>query len=138
MPALPVPCPPLSDGTVSLRLSAERDIPEILIAHQDDPRLHEQLGEARPPTGAQLGSAAERAPAELESGTSVALTITEPSSDVCRGQVRVRRIDWETRRADLEVWVVPQFRGREYAHRAVRLACEWLAASCGLEASCQR
>ena len=27
---------PLSDGGVSVRMSAERDIPEILIAYQDD------------------------------------------------------------------------------------------------------
>src|SRR6516164_7166506 len=47
---------PLTDGQVVLRDYAERDIPEILIAYQDDPRLHQRLGQNRPPSGAELGS----------------------------------------------------------------------------------
>ena len=55
---------PLAGGTVTLRDYAERDIPEILIAHQDDPRLYVLTGEDRPPSGAELGRAAEREAAE--------------------------------------------------------------------------
>src|SRR6516225_8543725 len=45
MPPIPEFHEPLSDGQVVLRLAAERDIPEILIAYQDDPQLHVRLGE---------------------------------------------------------------------------------------------
>ena len=55
---------PLGGRAVALRDYAERDIPEILIAHQDDPRLYVLAGEDRPPSGAELGRAAEREAAE--------------------------------------------------------------------------
>ena len=38
MSSFPLIAEPLTDGEVVLRDNAERDIPEILIAHQDDPR----------------------------------------------------------------------------------------------------
>ena len=55
MPAFPELTEPLHGERVALRYAAERDIPEILIAHQDDPELHVRLGLVRPPSGAELG-----------------------------------------------------------------------------------
>jgi RimJ/RimL family protein N-acetyltransferase len=136
MPPIPALTEPLRDDEVSLRLAAERDIPEILIAYQDDSDLHEQLGEKRPPSGAELGSRSERADAERQSGTSVTLTIVESGFDVCIGQVAVHLIDWEQSRAELSIWVAPRRRKRGYAQRAQRLASGWLYETCGLRASC--
>jgi RimJ/RimL family protein N-acetyltransferase len=133
MPAIPELTEPLSDGRVSLRFAAERDIPEILIAYQDDRQLHIRLGEERPPSGAQLGSRAERAAAERAAGTTVRLTILEPGSDDCRGQIAVHHIDWNHLRAELGMWVAPQLRNRGFARGALRLAASWLFDSCGLE-----
>lgn len=124
---------PLSDDRVSLRLSAERDIPEILIAYQDDPRLHLDMGERRPPSGAELGRREERAVADRTAGTHLALTIVELGSDVCVGQIYVRALDWDNSRAALEMWLAPQVRGRSISGRALRLASEWLLRSCGLK-----
>ena len=59
MPSFPGLEQPLTDGVVSVRLSAERDIPEVLIAYQDDRGLHLALGEDRPPSGAALGRRAD-------------------------------------------------------------------------------
>jgi RimJ/RimL family protein N-acetyltransferase len=122
----------LSDGEVELRTSSEWDIPDILIAHQDDRELYRRLGLTRPPSGAELGRAAERDPAERATGTGVKLTIVEPGSDDCRGRVEVHEIDWERGSAELAIWVAPQLRGRETARRALRLAAGWLFASVGL------
>ena len=122
----------LSDGEVELRTSTEWDIPDILIAHQDDDELYRRIGLSRPPTGAELGSAAEREPAERAAGTAVKLTIVEPDSDDCRGRVEVREIDWEHGAAELGVWVAPQLRGRGVARRALRLAAGWLFGTVGL------
>ena len=69
---------PLTDGVVALRPAAERDIPEILIAYQDDPELHLRLGEERPPSGAELGRLAERAASGPRRRARVTLTILEP------------------------------------------------------------
>jgi len=133
MPAIPEPTEPLSDGHVSLRLSAERDIPEILIAHQDDPRLAASLGLEHPPSGAQLGREIEEAPASRAAGAAVSLTIVEPGADECRGQVRADRFDWEHAHADLGIWVAPDARGRGVGSHALALGAAWLIDACSLE-----
>jgi ribosomal-protein-alanine N-acetyltransferase len=122
---IPTPDRPLTDGRVALRLCAERDIPEILIAYEDDRHLHERLGEARPPSGADLGRASEEAAHKLEAGVRAQLTITEASSDVCVGIVTISDLDWEHARGEIQVWVAPARRGRGYARAALRLAAGW-------------
>ena len=133
MPPIPEFREPLSDGQVVLRLAAERDIPEILIAYQDDPQLHLRLGEDRPPSGAQLGRRSERAAAELAAGTCARLTVLEPGSDDCRGQVTLHDIDWQHERVQLTIWVAPQLRGRGVARRALALAARWIFDECALK-----
>ncbi len=133
MPSIPQPHEPLSDGAVAVRLFAERDIPEILIAYQDDPELHLRLGDERPPSGAELGRASEGAAGERAAGSGVRLTIVLPGSDECVGGISVDRIDWTDARAELGIWLAPQVRGRGLAPRALRLTAGWLFQSCGLE-----
>jgi RimJ/RimL family protein N-acetyltransferase len=133
MPSIPELIEPLSDGDVGLRPSAERDIPEVLIAYQDDPSMHERLGEDRPPTGAELGRRSEHADADRDAGLAVTLTILLPGSDRCAGEIRVHRLDWINARAELGLWLAPKARGRRLAPRALRLAARWLFDSCGLE-----
>lgn len=130
MSSLPLLAEPLTDGQVVLRDYAERDIPEILIAHQDDPGLHVLIGEDRPPSGAELGRAAEREALERAAGERATLTIVEPGSDTCRGQIRVHPVDWDQSRAEVGIWLVPQVRGRGLGGRALRLAGEWLIGPC--------
>jgi RimJ/RimL family protein N-acetyltransferase len=123
---------PLTDGYVVLRDYEERDIPEILIAYQDDPRLHVLNREDRPPSGAELGSRAEREAAARAAGERVTLTILEPGSDTCRGQIRVDSADWDHRRAELTIWLAPQVRNHGVGRRALKLAGRWLLMTCGL------
>ena len=136
MPSFPSLEDPLTDGVVALRRSTERDIPDILIGYQDDRRLHQALGEDRPPSGAALGSRAERATDDLRAGRLLTLTILEEGSDVCRGEVRIADVDWENRRAVLRVWIAPARRGQGLGRRAHALATDWLSHECGLEAVC--
>jgi RimJ/RimL family protein N-acetyltransferase len=132
MSSFPLLVQPLTDGEVVLRDYAERDIPEILIAHQDDPRLHVLTGEERPPSGAELGRAAEHEAADRATGERATLTIVEPGEDTCRGQIRVYPVDWDQSRAEVGIWLAPQVRGRGLGRRAIRLAGEWLLGACGL------
>ncbi len=133
MPSIPELTEPLTDGALVLRQAAERDIPETLIAHQDDLELYKRLGLERPPSGAELGRHSERARAEREAGTHVALTVTEPGSDVCVGCVSLNKVDWANSRGELGLWLAPQVRGRGLAPRALRLACGWLFERCSLQ-----
>ena len=133
MTSLPHPPEPFSDGVIDLRLSAERDIPEVLIAFQDDPELHTRLGMPRPPSGAELGRRAEQADLRREAGELLGLTIVETGDDVCRGQVDVHALDWENRRAELAIWVAPGYRGRGLGRRALALTARWVLRECDLE-----
>ena len=133
MPSIPALEEPLVCEHVSLRLADERDIPEILIAHQDDPQLHVRLGLKRPPSGAELGRQMELGERERQTGVRARLTILEPGSDDCRGRISVHSIDWDHGRAELGIWMAPQVRGRGLAAAALRLAARWLFAQCGLE-----
>lgn len=133
MPAIPFLTEPLSDGLVTVRDAAELDIPEVLIAHQDDRDLYVLLGEERTPSGAELGRRAEGERAARIAGTGATLTIVAPDSDVCRGQVYVHHLDWDHARAELGIWVAPHARGRGVARRALVLVAGWLLRACGIE-----
>jgi len=117
---------------VVVRDYAERDIPEILIAYQDDPSLHLRLGRERPPSGAELGRRAEQEPGQRAAGELATFTILEPGSDVCRGQLTVLQIDWEQARAEIGVWLAPRARGRGMGGDALRLVGAWLLRTCRL------
>jgi ribosomal-protein-alanine N-acetyltransferase len=132
MPPFPDLTQPLQSGGVVLRFAAERDIPEILIAHQDDPQLHVRLGYDRPPSGAELGRRTEGEAAERDLGLGVRFTILEGGSDLCRGQLDVHRVDWENQRAELGIWVAPSHRRRGLATAALGLVGRWLCDDCGI------
>jgi [ribosomal protein S5]-alanine N-acetyltransferase len=132
MPAFDDLVEPLRGELVALRFVSERDIPETLIAHQDDPQLHVQLGEDRPPSGAELGRRAELAAAERAAGVRAALAILTDDSEDCCGQIDVHGVDWEHERASLGIWVAPGSRRKGLARAALRLAADWLFSANGL------
>jgi RimJ/RimL family protein N-acetyltransferase len=124
---------PLEDGPVKVRVAAERDIPEVLIAYQDDPQLHRRLGELRPPSAAELGRRSENAQADRIAGRNLTVTIVEGEDDTCRGQISVHHVDWENARAELGIWVAPGWRERGLARRSLALVGRWLLGEGGLE-----
>jgi RimJ/RimL family protein N-acetyltransferase len=132
MPGFPELSEPVCGERACLRFSAERDIPEILIAHQDDPELYLRLGLRRPPSGAELGRRAEGEAVERDLGIGLRFTILEPGSDVCRGQIDVHHLDWDNQRTEVGIWVAPALRGRGLAGCALRLAGRWLWREAGL------
>ena len=131
MPSRPIPGldQPLSDGVVSLRLAAERDIPEVLVAHDEDRELHHERGMPRPPSGAELGRELEEAPTRRAAGIDETLTIETadgPRNASFAGQLIVHSIDWDDRRGELGIWLVPGRRGSAIGRRALVLAARWL------------
>jgi RimJ/RimL family protein N-acetyltransferase len=128
------PPPPrrLSSDAVALRPIAEWDIPEILIAHEDDRELARATGLLRPPSGAELGREVEDAPVAWAAGR-IQLTVLEPGSEDCRGRVLIDAIDADAGTARVSVWIAPGRRGRGLASGALALARDWLARECGIE-----
>ena len=132
MARLPPLTEPLCDTRACLRDAAERDIPEILIAHEDDRSLHLRLFRDRPPSGAELGRLAESAYADRVAGSRATLTLVVPGNDVCVGQLQVHDLDWEHARGELSIWVAPGSRRRGLATAALGLAGDWLLEDCRL------
>jgi len=133
MLAFPDPPPSLTDGTVTLRLAAERDIPETLIAHQDDPALAAALGLTRPPSGAELGRRAEAAAGERAAGRALWLTVLAAGgSDECLGQLDVGDVEPDEGRASITIWIAPAHRRRGLGGAALALAGRWLIGEVGL------
>jgi RimJ/RimL family protein N-acetyltransferase len=124
---------PLSDGRIRLRYAVESDIPEVLIAHQDDPLMYESLGMSRPPSGAELGRQLEDAPGARAEGARATLTILDQDSQDCRGQLDAHEFEWDHARAELRIWVVPQARNHGLARAALRLTAAWLFEHCGIK-----
>jgi RimJ/RimL family protein N-acetyltransferase len=133
MPSFPTLDAPLSGDGVALRPEAERDIPEILIAHQEDPELFTRLGLERPPSGAELGRRIEEADSRRADGSGVRFTITVPGDDTCAGQLDVHRVDWDHLRAEAGIWVAPGRRGQGLASAALPVLARWLFDVCGLQ-----
>ncbi|MBO0768241.1 MAG: hypothetical protein J2O48_06105, partial [Solirubrobacterales bacterium] len=127
MATVPALAEPLSDGVITLRRISDWDIPDILIAFQDDPEMAAGLGLARAPSGADLGSEVERSDASWEAGRPQ-LTLTRAGSDDCIGRLE---IDLAARAC--QIWVSPGQRGRGYARRALALAGDWLGAGAGCQ-----
>jgi RimJ/RimL family protein N-acetyltransferase len=133
MPPIPALSQPLSDDHVGLRFTAERDIPEILIAYQDDPKLHVRLGMVRPPSGAELGQELEGTASERARGARAKLAIVDPPADDCLGEIIIHGIDWNQGRASVGIWVASKVRGKGVARRALRLTARWLFDAWGIE-----
>ena len=132
MPSIPEPPDRFGDDLVELREIAGWDIPEVLIAHQDDRDLHRRLGLDKPPSAAQLGREVEEAQQQRLTGSSVRFTILAPGRNDCRGRVEVDGFDWEQGSAVMRVWVAPHLRDRGYEQRAAEIASRWLFDSAGL------
>jgi RimJ/RimL family protein N-acetyltransferase len=132
VPTFPEPTDALRTDVAALRLAAERDIPEVLIAHQDDPELYRRLGLTRPPSGAELGRRVEQGPSDRATGTALWLTIVESGADECIGQIDVHDVEWDQSRAELGIWTAPSHRGRGVGTDALRLVGGWLLGECGL------
>jgi RimJ/RimL family protein N-acetyltransferase len=132
MPRLPLLTETLRDGPVRLRDASSRDIPEVLIAYEDDREMHQRLFEERPPSGAALGRRAESHYADRAAGCRATLTVLADGSDTCVGQLSVHDLDWEHARGELSLWIAPGSRRRGLGSGSLRLACAWLFEHCAL------
>ena len=130
MPPLPLPDPPLSDGTIALREKAQADIPALVAAVQDPliPRYTRVPSPYGEPQAREFLAEQRR---RREEGTELSLLVVDPDSDDLLGSVGAR-VDRDSARAEIGYWVAREARGRGVATRAVVLLGAWLFEALGL------
>src|SRR5487761_2034669 len=120
----PPPDPPLSDGTVVLRLPGESAAPAIAAACAD-PEIARwipvpvpyRLEDAR----VFVASTAEA----WSSGREPTFVICDAASGLLVGSIAIHRRPDQPRTAAVGYWLAPEARGRGLAVRAVRLVTRW-------------
>jgi RimJ/RimL family protein N-acetyltransferase len=120
---IPAPDPPLTDGVVTLRPMRADDLPAVEQA-AIDPEIRRWIG-------AFEGSPSDVLRAWIdgwEAGTAAAFAVCAPAPD-CGGHVLVELRN--SGRAHLEYWLLPRWRGRGLAGRALRLASAWACRDLG-------
>ena len=124
VPALPLPDPPLTDGTIALREKTEADVPALVAALQDPlipryTRVPSPYGERE----ARQFLVDQRR--RREEGIELSLLIVDAGSAALLGSVGAR-VDRETARAEIGYWVAREARRGGVASRAVVLLGGWL------------
>lgn len=108
---------PLSDGAVSLRPVADRDL-EAIRRVFGDPSWIRWFG-----PGHSAEEHIERVQRHWHEGTEAWFAICDAGGDEYLGEVAVRPEDYS--RAIVEYWLLPEARGGGRVTRAVRLASAW-------------
>jgi RimJ/RimL family protein N-acetyltransferase len=124
-PALALPDPPLADPAAGIALRPWRPTPADATA----------LAAAWAAAGRKSGDPPEAwiagDPARRAAGLALDLVIAV--GDAAVGEVGLRNVDAERRRAEIGWWIAPDHRGRGLATAAVRLLAGWaLGPPCGL------
>ena len=118
-PHLPV----LSDGIVTLRPFAASDA-SALVRIWTDPTIRARNTVPEPTVDAALRWVAGHGPA-AESGEAWEWAVVDPETERLAGRRVLKALDWDQGRATAGVWLSPDFRGRQFAPRSLRLAAAY-------------
>ena len=114
--ALPV----LSDGVVCLRPFVETDAP-ALVEIWRDPTIRSRNTVPEPSEDAAQGWIAGRV-AALASDEAWEWALVDAATNTLAGRRALKGINWAQGRASAACWLSPEFRGRQFAARSLRLA----------------
>ncbi len=112
--------PVLSDGVVRLRPFAAHDA-AALARIWLDPTIRARNTVPEPSQDAALEWVGGRA-AVAAAGAAWEWAIVDVATDRLAGRCALKDITWQWRRAEAACWIAPEFRGRQYAARSLRLA----------------
>ena len=112
--------PVLSDGVVVIRPFAATDA-DALLEIWRDPAIRRRNTVPEPTVDAAVAWIATRvgdpAPRDVWEWA-----LVDGATQALAGRRALKGIDWRTGRAEAASWVAPQFRGRQFAARSLRLA----------------
>jgi len=112
--------PVLSDGVVRLRPFAETDVP-ALVEIWRDPVIRARNTVPEPSEEAALEWIAGRSAAGA-SGENWEWALEDVATNALAGRRALKGINWVQGRASAACWIGPEYRGRRFASRSLRLA----------------
>ena len=110
----------LSDGVIRLRQFEEADVPALL-SLSEDPTIRTRNTVPEPSEKAAQEWIAKCA-SGWASGEGWEWALIDSATDTLAGRRALKYIDWSQLRASAACWVGPDFRGRQFAARSLRLA----------------
>ncbi len=122
--------PVLSDGVVVLREFGADDAPALAEIWAD--AAIRARNEAPAPSVAAALRWVDEVAARNASGERWEWAVADAESGALAGRLALKELDWRHRRAELALWIGPEFRGRRYAGRALRLAAAYAFEQRGL------
>ncbi len=133
MTELPLPAPPLSSDSLSLRAWTGADVGALVAAFQDPliDRFIAGVPAPRDDAGARSWLASQE-PARKD-GSRLELAVVSAESDRVLGSVALSSVERLHARAMVSYWVLPAARGRGVASDAVQLLSEWALGELGLK-----
>jgi RimJ/RimL family protein N-acetyltransferase len=112
--------PSLTDGVVALREFVADDAP-ALAAIWADPSIRAR-NTVPEPTVAAARAWVQQVRARNAAGEGWEWAIVDVASRSLAGRRALKELCWQKRRADAACWIAPEFRGRRFAPRSLRLA----------------
>ena len=121
-PAITLPADGLRDQAIELRaVSVDEDLAAFVEAFQDPAIAQGAYQGQLAATEAALRSYLDRAPARMEEGDAVLLSVWEPAAERLSGQTMLFRCNWDDLTAELGFWIAPWARGRGLGTPALAL-----------------
>lgn len=121
---MPPPDPPLTDGTVVLRLPRDADAPAIAAACCD-PEIARWIPVPTPYRLEDARMFVAFAAEAWSTGREPTFVIADSASRTLVGTIAIHRRPDEPGKAAVGYWLAPEARGRGAATRAVRLVVRW-------------
>src|SRR3954469_23481711 len=132
MPEIPLPDPPLDDGTVALRSWRPTDLLPLVDACQD-PEIPRWTAVPAPYGERDAREYLARAEIDRRSGRELGLAVVGAGDARLLGSGGLARFDWHDRKAEVGYWVSAAARRRSVGSRATRLMSHWAILALGME-----
>jgi RimJ/RimL family protein N-acetyltransferase len=132
VPEIPLPDPPLSDGTVSLRPWQQGDVQAVTAACQD-PEIPRWTAIPSPYTERDARDYVRRAERDRLAGRELGLAVVDAADGRLLGSCGLVRMEWQDRKGEIGYWIAAEARGRAVGTRATRLVASWALEQLGLE-----
>src|SRR3954469_13609670 len=132
MPEIPLPDPPLDDGTVALRSWRPTDLLPLVDACQD-PEIPRWTAVPAPYGEHDAREYLARAEIDRRSGRELTLAVVDSDGGELLGSCGLARFDWQDRKVEVGYWVAAAARQRGVGSRSTGLLSRWALSSLGMD-----